>query len=640
MKNGFIKIAAMSPSLQVADCPGNAAAMIQAIERYAAEGVHVLTFPELSITGYTCSDLFLQKTLLEGALQALLAIASATKDKEILVAVGLPLCHQDKLYNCAAVLFGGEILGFVPKQHIPNYSEFYEARHFTGWRGENQTISIGPKTYPIGTKQLFSCPDVEGFTVAYEICEDGWVPASPSELHAAAGASIICNLSASDEVIGKADYRRNLIKMKSGVCCCAYVYADAGNGESTTDMVFSGHNLICENGSLLAESNPFGSGEVITEVDVQRITAERRRMNTFAANDRSGYLVHSLSFAVRETKLTRPCAKTPFVPHNHAQKNERCRTILEMQAHGLAKRLRHIGKAGAVLGISGGLDSCLALLVCVEAMKILQRPFTDICAVTMPCFGTTRRTRTNAERLCEQLGVSFRCVDISASVRSHFADIGQQEDVHDVAYENAQARERTQVLMDLANQRGDIVIGTGDLSELALGFATYNGDHMSMYGVNSSIPKTLVRHLVAYYAEMAESTLSSILLDILATPVSPELIPPSNGEIAQVTEEIVGPYELHDFFLYYMIRFGFTPAKIYRLAKYAFGDEYNEQVIQKWLKIFMARFFAQQFKRSCLPDGPKVGTVTLSPRGDFRMPSDAVGRLWLAEIDSLSDLLS
>ncbi|MCI8589850.1 MAG: NAD(+) synthase [Clostridiales bacterium] len=640
MKNGFIKIAAVSPSLQVADCQGNAAQIIKAIEQYAAEGVHVLTFPELSITGYTCGDLFLQKTLLEGALQALWAIASATKDKNMLVAVGLPLCYQDKLYNCAAVLFRGEILGFIPKQHIPNYSEFYEARHFTSWHGENQTIAIGKNAVPIGNKQLFSCPEIEGFTVAYEICEDGWVPFSPSERHAAAGATIICNLSASDEVIGKADYRRNLIKMKSGVCCCAYVYADAGNGESTTDMVFAGHHLICENGSLLAESAPFGKGVVVTEVDVQRLTADRRRMNTFMATNTIDYKIHSLSFAVHETIITRLYSKTPFVPQNQAQRNERCQAILAMQAHGLAKRLRHIGKAGVVLGISGGLDSCLALLVCVEAMKILERPYTDICAVTMPCFGTTRRTRTNAQRLCEQLGVSFRCVDISKSVRSHFSDIGQQEDVHDVTYENAQARERTQVLMDLANKRGDIVIGTGDLSELALGFATYNGDHMSMYGVNGSIPKTLVRHLVAYYAEISESTLSSILLDILATPVSPELIPPTNDEIAQVTEEIVGPYELHDFFLYYLVRFGFTPAKIYRLARYAFGDEYDGKVIQKWLFIFMKRFFAQQFKRSCLPDGPKVGTVTLSPRGDFRMPSDAVGRLWLDEIETLGNMFS
>ena len=640
MKNGFIKVAAISPSIRVADCQRNAAAIMQAIEQNAAEGVHVLTFPELSITGYTCGDLFLQKTLLKGALQALFEIAAATTEKDILVAVGLPLSYQDKLYNCAAILFRGEILGFVPKQHIPNYSEFYEARHFTGWHGENQTIALGAKAYPIGTKQLFSCPTIEGFTVAYEICEDGWVPFSPSEFHAAAGAAIICNLSASDEVIGKADYRRNLVKIKSGVCCCAYVYADAGKGESTTDMVFSGHNLIFENGSLLAESVPFDAGAALTEVDVQRLIAERHRMNTFTTNNRTGYLVHSLSFTICETALTRLCSKTPFVPQNQTQKNERCRAILEMQAHGLAKRLQHIGNAGVVLGISGGLDSCLALLVCVEAMKILERPCTDICAVTMPCFGTTSRTRTNAQRLCEQLGVSFLCVDISNSVRSHFADIGQSEEKHDVTYENAQARERTQVLMDLANQRGDIVIGTGDLSELALGFATYNGDHMSMYGVNSSIPKTLVRHLVAYYAEMAESTLASILLDILATPVSPELIPPANGEIAQVTEEIVGPYELHDFFLYYMIRFGFSPSKIYRLAQYAFGDEYDSKVIQKWLKVFTTRFFAQQFKRSCLPDGPKVGTVTLSPRGDFRMPSDAAGDLWLAEIESLADTLS
>ena len=525
---------------------------------------------------------------------------------------------------------------FVPKQNIPNYSEFYEARHFTPWQRENDTVCVRGAHYPIGAKQLFSCPSIKGFTVAYEICEDAWMPLSPSEYHALAGATIICNLSASDEVVGKADYRRNLIKMKSGTCCCAYSYSDASTGESTTDMVFSGHDLICENGSVLAESKPFSQGMAVVEVDVERLSADRRRMNTFRPADRSGYIVHSLAFEMRETTLSRAVSKTPFVPEGSHAMHERCRLILTIQAQGLAKRLSHIGKAEAVIGISGGLDSCLALMVCAEAMKILNRPNRDILAVTMPCFGTTQRTRSNAQSLCERLMVSFQSIDITRTVCSHFDDIGQSEQTHDVTYENAQARERTQVLMDLANQRGGIVIGTGDLSELALGWATYNGDHMSMYGVNGSVPKTLVRHLVAYYADTTQDVkLAEILRDILETPVSPELIPPENGQIAQVTEDIVGPYELHDFFLYYFIRYAFTPEKIYRLATRAFEEVYDNAFIKNWMAVFFKRFFSQQFKRSCLPDGPKVGTVTLSPRGDFRMPSDAVSRLWREAIERL-----
>lgn len=493
------------------------------------------------------------------------------------------------------------------------------------------------QAYPFGAKLLFTCASMPAFTLGVEICEDLWVPQPPSSNHALAGATVIANLSASDEVIGKADYRRSLVSAQSARLICGYVYADAGFGESTTDLVFSGHDLICENGTVLQESELFQNGIIYSEIDVNRLTEERRRTTTFSAAKTEGYRLICFDIEMETVRLTRPVARRPFVPENAASRARRCEEILAIQSEGLKKRMLHTGCKSIVVGISGGLDSCLALLVMVRAIGQLGRPASDIVAVTMPCFGTTKRTKSNAELLCDSLGVTLKTIDIADSVKQHFVDIGHSEDNYNVVYENAQARERTQILMDVANQCGGLVIGTGDLSELALGWATYNGDHMSMYGVNASVPKTLVRHIVRYVADTADSTpLKTALYDILDTPVSPELLPAGeDGTIAQKTEDLVGPYDLHDFFLYYMVRFGFSPAKIYRLCVYAYDGEYEKDTILYWMKVFYRRFFSQQFKRSCLPDGPKVGTVTLSPRGDWRMPSDASARLWLDEIDKL-----
>ena len=634
MKDGFLKVACATPAIRVADTDYNAGQITDLIGRAAEAGAKLVLFPELCVTGYTCGDLFLQRTLKDGALDALHRIAEATGGSGLVAVVGCPLEVQDKLYNCAAVLSGGRVLGVVPKTFVPNYGEFYELRHFSPAPAETGVIRLWGQEVPFGTRLLFRQEEMPEFTLAAEICEDVWVPCPPSTDHCRAGATVIVNPSASDEIIGKSDYRRSLMRSQSARLLCGYLYADCGEGESTTDLVFAGHNLIAENGSILAESGLFTTGLTVTELDLQRLKQERARQNTFSPSC-GGYTVVPFSLPVEETRLTRPVAKSPFVPAEGKDLGERCETILSLQAAGLKKRLAHTGCKTAVLGISGGLDSTLALLVAVRAMNALGRSRKDIVAVTMPCFGTTARTKSNAMTLAEQLGVTLQSVDIADAVRIHFGDIGQREDVHDVTFENAQARERTQVLMDLANRLGGLVIGTGDLSELALGFATYNGDHMSMYGVNASVPKTLVRHLTRYEAERLGGQARDTLLDILDTPVSPELLPLVDGEVVQKTEDIVGPYELHDFFLYYMLRFGFSPKKIYRLAKYAFQGEYEDGVILHWLKMFYRRFFSQQFKRSCLPDGPKVGTVALSPRGDWRMPSDACAALWLNELESL-----
>ena len=634
MKDGFLKVACATPAIRVADTDYNAGQITDLIGRAAEAGAKLVLFPELCVTGYTCGDLFLQRTLKDGALDALHRIAEATGGSGLVAVVGCPLEVQDKLYNCAAVLSGGRVLGVVPKTFVPNYGEFYELRHFSPAPAETGVIRLWGQEVPFGTRLLFRQEEMPEFTLAAEICEDVWVPCPPSTDHCRAGATVIVNPSASDEIIGKSDYRRSLMRSQSARLLCGYLYADCGEGESTTDLVFAGHNLIAENGSILAESGLFTTGLTVTELDLQRLKQERARQNTFSPSC-GGYTVVPFSLPVEETRLTRPVAKSPFVPAEGKDLGERCETILSLQAAGLKKRLAHTGCKTAVLGISGGLDSTLALLVAVRAMDALGRSRKDIVAVTMPCFGTTARTKSNAMTLAEQLGVTLQSVDIADAVRIHFGDIGQREDVHDVTFENAQARERTQVLMDLANRLGGLVIGTGDLSELALGFATYNGDHMSMYGVNASVPKTLVRHLTRYEAERLGGQARDTLLDILDTPVSPELLPLVDGEVVQKTEDIVGPYELHDFFLYYMLRFGFSPKKIYRLAKYAFQGEYEDGVILHWLKMFYRRFFSQQFKRSCLPDGPKVGTVALSPRGDWRMPSDACAALWLNELESL-----
>lgn len=638
MKDGFLKAAALSPALRVADCAYNAGQIAEAMQACAGRGIKLAVFPELALTGYTCGDLFFQEALQQAALQGLAQILQASEGLDLIALVGLPVAVNGKLYNCAAVVCGGRLLGLVPKTCLPNYGEFYEKRHFAPGDKKVRTVTVCGQQVPFGTQLLFQCRQMPAFVLGVELCEDLWSALPPSTFHALAGATVIANLSASDETVGKAEYRRALVANQSARLLCCYLYASAGHGESTQDMVFAGHDLVAENGVLLAETEPFKGGDAVSELDCARMLAERARNTSFVPND-EGYQVVGFDLAVTETVLTRWVDPAPFVPGDARRRAERCELILRMQADGLAKRIEHTHAKTAVIGISGGLDSCLALLVAARAMRQLDRPASDVLAVTMPCFGTTKRTRSNAEILCQELGVSFREVNITATVRSHFADIGHDGQTPDVTFENSQARVRTLELMDIANLNGGFVVGTGDLSELALGWATYNGDHMSMYGVNAGVPKTLVRHLVRYEADTAPTgALRRVLLDILDTPVSPELLPAKDGEIAQRTEELVGPYELHDFYLYYVLRFGFGPRKIFRLAKAAFAGrpEYTDQVLYKWLRSFYWRFFAQQFKRSCLPDGPKVGSVTLSPRGDWRMPSDASAAAWLAELETLS----
>lgn len=637
MLDGFLKTAAATPTIRVADPAYNAQEIAGLLKQAAGQGVKFLMFPELCLTGYTCGDLFLQPLLLSGAEQGLAEILEESKSLPLLAAVGLPVAVEGKLYNCAAVFSQGKLLGLVPKLHIPNYSEFYEQRHFTSGAGTAGEVTLCGQTVPFGEKLLFRCEDFPLFTAGFEICEDLWVAQPPSGDLAEAGALVIGNLSASDEMIGKEDYRRQLVSSQSARLVSGYVYADAGYGESSTDLIFAGHNLIGENGSILTESKLFENQLVATELDLFKLAQERRRLTTYRQGREGDFRVVSFSLPVEETTLTRWVDPHPFVPSDETQRTRRCESIFAMQTTGLCKRLEHSHSKTAVVGLSGGLDSTLALLVAARAMKSLGRPASDVVAVTMPCFGTTSRTRSNAETLAQLLGVTFRTVDLKESVLLHFKDIGHDVEDHSVVYENGQARMRTLVLMNIANQTGGLVIGTGDLSELALGWATYNGDHMSMYGVNASIPKTLIRHMVRYVADTGEEPgLRQVLLDILDTPVSPELLPPTGeGTIAQVTEDLVGPYELHDFFLYYGIRWGFEPKKVYRLCRYALGDVYDNATILKWLETFYRRFFAQQFKRSCLPDGPKVGSMTLSPRGDWRMPSDASAALWLEQIGAL-----
>ncbi|MCD8155236.1 MAG: NAD(+) synthase [Clostridiales bacterium] len=653
MRHGFIKTGAATPKITVADCYANGREIIRLIREMEKENTKLMVFPELCITGYTCQDLFLQRRLLDRAWESLLWIARNTEDTDALIFVGLPMRHRGKLYNVAAALNHGRILGLVPKTWLPNYNEFYEQRHFTSGQGilENLRYSEGefPRveifqeyletyddTVPFGTSLIFRCEDLPEFSVAAEVCEDLWVPLPPSVSHARAGAHVIVNLSASDEMVGKDSYRRDLVSGQSARLVCGYVYAAAGEGESSQDLVFGGQNMIAENGKLLAEGARFSNGVVYGEIDVQRLSDERRRLSVWPAADCDGYWQIGFDVKVEETKLTRKFPRYPFVPSAREERDQRCDEILNIQAMGLKKRLEHTRSKKAVVGLSGGLDSTLALLVMARAFDRLELPREQLICVTMPCFGTTDRTYHNACALSRCLGAQLREVNIREAVNLHFRDIGQDPQVHDVTYENSQARERTQILMDMANKEGGLLVGTGDMSELALGWATYNGDHMSMYGVNVSVPKTLVRHLVRYYADTCGNPeLSQILLDILDTPVSPELLPPKDGEIAQKTEDLVGPYELHDFFLYYMLRAGFEPEKIYRLAVETFEGVYDRETVLKWLKTFYRRFFAQQFKRSCLPDGPKVGSVALSPRGDLRMPSDASARIWLEQLKML-----
>ena len=636
MEQGFIKVAAVTPKIRVADPVYNAGVICERLEEACKNGAKIIVFPELCITGYTCGDLFLQEILLREASAQLLCIAERTRGKDALVMVGLPLEREGRLYNVAAVLRDGEILGMVPKANIPSYAEFYEGRHFAEGNAEPVPFSFMGKSVPFGTNLLFTCETLHGLTVGCEICEDLWVADAPAVNHALQGATVIVNLSASNETIGKDEYRELLVKSVSARLLCGYVYASAGEGESTQDLVVGGHNLIAENGTILAQVKRFTCETLYGDIDVWKLLADRRRMGTFGKEPKAAYVRVPFRLEVTETELSRSFASMPFVPGDEEKRRRRCEEILSIQSYGLKKRYEHTGLSTAVIGISGGLDSTLALLVTVRAFDLLGLDRGAIVAVTMPCFGTTDRTYENACLLAWTLGATLEEVDIKEAVTVHFGDIGQDMANHDVTYENGQARERTQVLMDIANRVGGLVIGTGDMSELALGWATYNGDHMSMYGVNAGVPKTLVRHLVQYYADTCDDkALTDVLLDVLDTPVSPELLPPVDGTISQRTEDLVGPYELHDFFLYYMLRCGYSPAKVYRVAKLAFQGLYEDGTILKWLKTFYRRFFAQQFKRSCLPDGPKVGSVALSPRGDLRMPSDASGRLWLDEAERL-----
>lgn len=634
MRHGFIKVAAATPDIRVADVDYNKGQIIKQMDEAAEAGAKIIVFPELCITGYTCSDLFLQDILLNSAKKALVKIAEHTKNLDALVFVGVPIAVGGELYNVAAALNHGNILGFTTKSFLPNYGEFYEMRQFRPGPKKAEKILFGGKEIPFGPQLLFVENQMANLIVSAEICEDVWSPVPPSIEAAREGATVIVNCSASDETIGKASYREALISGQSARLISGYIYANAGEGESTTDLVFGGHNLIAENGTILAEAKRFSNGIIYTEFDVQKIANERRKNTTFTETQE--HVLPRIPFGLEQTEtiLTRTFPSRPFVPRDDQERAKRCEEILTIQAMGLKKRLAHTHAKSAVVGISGGLDSTLALLVTAKAFDALGLERSGITAVTMPCFGTTDRTYQNACKMSLKVGATLREVRIGDAVMQHFKDIGHDPQDHSVTYENSQARERTQVLMDIANQTGGLVIGTGDMSELALGWATYNGDHMSMYGVNASVPKTLVRHLVHYFADTCEdSSLKEVLYDVLDTPVSPELLPPKDGEIAQKTEDLVGPYELHDFFLYYFLRMGYEPGKIYRIAKLSFAGEYDDETIYKWLRTFCWRFFSQQFKRSCLPDGPKVGTVALSPRGDWRMPSDACVALWIQNIE-------
>ena len=635
MKNGFVKVAAATPDIRVADVEFNTQNIINVMEEAQKNGAKILVFPELCVTGYTCSDLFDHSVLLKASRKALLEIAENTSDKDMLVFVGAPLEVNGKLYNVAAAMNQGEILGFTTKTFLPNYGEFYEMRQFTPGPQTVIEITFEGKKIPFGPQILFQAKGMEELVVAAEICEDVWSPIPPSIQAALEGATVIVNCSASDETIGKDTYRRALISGQSARLISGYIYANAGEGESTTDLVFGGHNIIAENGTILKESSRYVNEIIYSEIDLQRITGERRKNTTFQPLDEETLV--RVPFTIEETKtfLTRTFPKKPFVPSDEQTRAQRCEEILTIQAMGLKKRLAHTNARTAVVGISGGLDSTLALLVTARAFDMLGRDKKDIIAVTMPCFGTTDRTYQNACEMSKKVGATLIEVPIADAVNVHFRDIGHDPEDHSVTYENCQARERTQVLMDIANKTWGMVIGTGDLSELALGWATYNGDHMSMYGVNASVPKTLVRHLVKYAADdTTDEALKNVLYDVLDTPVSPELLPPKDGDIAQKTEDLVGPYELHDFFLYFMLRFGYEPSKIFRIACMTFDGEYDKETIFKWLETFCRRFFSQQFKRSCLPDGPKVGTVALSPRGDWRMPSDACVAVWMRDLEA------
>ena len=639
MKNGFVRVACGTPKLKLANCEYNAEQTIDLIKAADKEQVSLLILPELGITGYTCGDLFNQETLLRSALDALGKILDSTKGTEIITAVGVPIGVYGRLYNCAAVIQNGKILGIVPKTNIPNYGEFYEKRHFSPAKKKIEYLTVcGQADVPFGPGIVFECEDLRSFRFGIELCEDLWVPESPSLDMCAAGATIIGNLSASNEIVGKDEYRRQLVAAQSAKLICGYIYADAGEGESTSDLVFCSHNFIVENGVIL-EDDRFDGGLTMTEIDVEKLEYDRRRTQMYFEHGAGEHLFVPFNITLRDLELTRYYAPNPFIPENDTERDKRCNDIVRIASLGLKRRIEHTWCKKAVIGLSGGLDSTLAALIIRNTLDMMGRPHEDMLAITMPCYGTTSRTKDNAVILAEELGAEIRTIDIQASVDLHLKDIGHDDSLQNNAYENAQARERTQILMDVANDVGGMVIGTGDLSELALGWCTYNGDHMSMYGVNGSIPKTLIRYVVDYIAreelKKGNQKLGECLLDILGTPVSPELLPASEGEIVQKTEDIIGPYELHDFFLYYVMRWGFSPLKVYRLACYALKGKYDPETIAKWIKVFYKRFFTQQFKRNCLPDGPKVGSVALSPRGDWRMPSDADRAIWDKELEQI-----
>lgn len=633
MKNGFVKVGAYSPDVRVADPNYNKDEIIKGMRLAHESGVKLLVFPELAITGYSCGDLFYHDVLLKSALTALEDIVESTKGLDMLVFVGMPFKHHANIYNVAVAIFEGKILGMVPKTYLPNYNEFYEKRQFVPAEKDTVYVTLCNQTVLFGTKLIFADEEMNSFKVACEICEDIWVMSPPSLAHAQAGATVIVNLSASNEVIGKANYRNVMVSQQSAKTVSGYIYCSSGPGESTSETVFGGHKIICESGYILAKSKLFTEDFICSELDLDSLLNDRSKIADYI-KDNEEYTVVYFNTKKTECKLTRIYNKTPFVPSKD-NFEERCELVLNIQAYALVKRIKHTGIKSLVVGISGGLDSTLALLVAVRAMDILGRDRKDIIAVTMPCFGTTDRTLSNALGLMNELGVTSKTINIKQAVLQHFKDIEHDEHNYDVTYENAQARERTQILMDLANKYGGIVLGTGDLSESALGWSTYNGDHMSMYGINSGVPKTLVSHLIKYYASISDGNLKKILIDITETEISPELLPPdSKGNIQQKTEDKVGPYLLHDFFLFYLIRKEMPPSKVLRLAKYAFGSDFDGETIKKWLIVFIKRFFAQQFKRNCVPDGVKVGTVSLSPRSDWRMPSDAVCSIWLKDLDN------
>lgn len=639
---GFVRVAAASPEMRVGDCEFNKQRIVEIIQRAEQQQAEFLVFPELCITGYTCADLFRQTILQKSAVKALREIAEKTRGSLMVVMVGLPLNIRGRLFNCAAVIQNGVLLGIVAKTHIPGYNEFVEHRWFWGGDSlETTEIRIGEESVPIGNDLIFACEDDDNFCFGIEICEDLWVPIPPSGYLAQAGAVLLFNLSASNERVGKASYRTSLIESQSARCVAGYVYASCNTGESSTDLVFGGHNIIAENGIIMAQSERFqNTSDLISyDIDVTGLLSYRTNMGTFLAG-RYADEYRKISFRanpVRRDTLQRRIDKHPFVPDNRGQRDERCSEVLSIQTSGLMTRIRHTGLTRPVIGISGGLDSTLALIVTVRAMQRLGLPAGQIMAVTMPGFGTTGRTYRNAVELIRGFGAELREIDIKEACLQHFRDIGHDPEVHDTTYENVQARERTQILMDLANKHNGLVIGTGDMSELALGWCTYNGDHMCMYGVNAGVPKTLIRYILQWYADNeAEGAIKGILQDIIDTPISPELLPPTeSGKIVQKTEDLLGPYEAHDFFLYHVVRWGASPAKVLWLAQQAFSGTYSRDQLLAWLKVFYNRFFTQQFKRSCLPDGPKVGSISLSPRADWRMPSDMSPSLWLKELEEL-----